>query len=151
MKELKDICISLDLAKRLKGKGVKQDSLFYWTGLDMEGITPSIIKGDTDTLECISAYTANELLELLPIVINEKGKIKIPMNIRRNTEKHYIDYSTTFRTALAVPMQLQDDRVEIYAEIKEKKYIPAIVESKKFADALGLMLEYLIDNKLIEV
>ena len=60
---LSDQVVSLDLAKKLKDLGVKQDSLFYWTigGVVYRGEMPFWLP------ENPSAFTASELGELLPL------------------------------------------------------------------------------------
>jgi len=118
--ELTDITTSLKISKRLKEKGLKQDSLFYWTGIDIDGVKPSIVMGYVETLDCYSAHTAEEWLELLP------------------------EYILIDNTAYYLFMNLHK---EFHVEYKCNLYF----EDKKFADALGLMWEYLTDNKLMEV
>jgi hypothetical protein len=82
---------SLELARRLKELGVKQESFFYWMDGELCCNSPAkniwinddkIIEFDSpfeDRIfpkEILSAFTASELLELLPsrITINEQLK-----------------------------------------------------------------------------
>jgi hypothetical protein len=64
----KQVC-SLDLAKRLKELGVKQESLFYWEGLqvDVEKMRWRINKANKNHNSAkYSAFTIAELGEMLP-------------------------------------------------------------------------------------
>lgn len=68
MKLESQVC-SLDLAKRLKELGVKQESCFFWSKYN--AIEDWELKGciDTHALENISAFTVAELGEMLPYQI----------------------------------------------------------------------------------
>jgi hypothetical protein len=77
MKLVEQVC-SLELAKRLKELGVKQESYFYWTTLEyyvhipgvQEGPTPCVMPGfEVDGRNKLSAFTVAELGEILPITI----------------------------------------------------------------------------------
>lgn len=68
MTPLSQHCTSLDLSKRLKAAGVRQESLFWWWYPDTK---PQLRYGsvrikDYPTNTPISAFTALELIELLP-------------------------------------------------------------------------------------
>lgn len=69
---LKDICVSLDLAKQLKEAGYKQDSLFLWEiGLDNKPyLVKSYSANEADMSRLFSAPTASEIGERLPIELN---------------------------------------------------------------------------------
>jgi hypothetical protein len=67
--KLEDQVCSLELAKRLKELGVKQESLYYWWELSGSGFLP--LHDDRDELPCgdkkiCSAFTVAELGEMLP-------------------------------------------------------------------------------------
>lgn len=66
---------NLELSKRLKELGVRQESLFWWEHPDMEwGHTDWIVKyGDSNPVYKISAFTVAELLFLL-----DKAETTIP-------------------------------------------------------------------------
>lgn len=58
---------SLELSKKLKELGVKQESLFCWTNnIDLEFL-PSDSRNNK---VCIAAFTTSELGEMLPAMIN---------------------------------------------------------------------------------
>lgn len=112
-------CISLDLAKRLKELGVKQESYFWWHWLDRQKPT---IRMWTDDFLCsprhgyVSAYTSGELGEMLPM---DTATRKVAQNM--DSYCWAIDY--------------------------EARTFTGDTE----AEARGLMLEYLINNKLHNV
>jgi hypothetical protein len=66
---------SLELAKRLKELGVKQDSLFYWhTGIVPQGlVTKEWVSERNVSASTYSAFTVAELGELLPRKITKGG------------------------------------------------------------------------------
>ena len=77
--KLEDQVCSLELAKKLKELGVKQESLFYWFDSDLLDIHKEIIKvhfnvpfkkrlqaSQTSYCRYVSTFTASELGELLP-------------------------------------------------------------------------------------
>jgi hypothetical protein len=68
--ELEKQVVSLELAKRLKELGVKQESQFFWsyndTGFAVE--YRAFVKNRNGAeLECYSAFTVAELGEMLPV------------------------------------------------------------------------------------
>lgn len=69
--ELEDQVCSLDLSKKLKALGVKQESLFYWSDNSYgDAILWAPSLNDTEPLAGdVSAFTAAELGEMLPAVI----------------------------------------------------------------------------------
>lgn len=76
---LDQICCSLPLARRLHELKVKQESVFYWRDYMQDGIESELIyapssypMGVITIYKYYSAYTAAELLELLPDKIGEK-------------------------------------------------------------------------------
>lgn len=124
---------SLDLAKRLKELGVKQESYFeYYKGIGggmylgdtAESMNNAIFLGNTTApqFERYSAFTVAELGELLPddyIVIKEKDKWEAWKLLRPNYELETLH-----------PLQ---------------------IELENEADARAEMLIYLLENKLISV
>lgn len=80
MKLENQVC-SLELSKRLKELGVKQESYFWWA----EDITDSwIVHGDDYRIRaglCYSAFTVAELGEMLPFCVRVNGdfyEIELP-------------------------------------------------------------------------
>ncbi len=69
--------VSLDLSRKLKELGVKQESLFYWSNVDTP--CPAIILG-TETHRSgdflISAFTVAELGEILNVMVQSYRSFK---------------------------------------------------------------------------
>lgn len=134
--KLEDQVVSLELAKRLKALGVKQESLFYWgekrnplvsefpwglisrfeIGAGIDQALSAIYKG-----EGISAFTVAELGEMLP------AWVKIQVYRRGNLWKII--------------------RLSSVVKIGEPN---EIYEAKTEADARARMLIYLLENNLVE-
>ena len=76
-------CVSLELAKKLKELGVKQESLFYWATWWEQGYRiltkESLIQNGsrTDALAVYAAFTVAEMGEMLPIYNQSWKDIKI--------------------------------------------------------------------------
>jgi hypothetical protein len=76
--KLEDQVVSLELAKKLKELGVKQESLFWWNEFDLkdwekeQGVEPWSLDYQTHNIpayQSFSAYTVAELGEMLPVRI----------------------------------------------------------------------------------
>ncbi len=135
----------LELSKKLKELGVKQESLFRWCLRVPSGTTPDeqrkdginyLIANDERIaaskmyLPEYAAFTAAELGEMLPTVI-EQGVGGTDGLLR---------CSKLLQGAWSV----------VYEETNGDEYVPA-VEADNEADARAKMLIYLIENKLIAV
>jgi hypothetical protein len=124
--------VSLDLAKRLKEWGVKQESLVYWC--DIPIITPPQYELEIRPFpdkRAYSAFTVAELGEMLPPTIkHEQRRLGL-------TSIAYSDgWEVGYQTADGKWATPGDDLVKF-----------ATTE----ADARAQMLIYLIENKLIAV
>jgi hypothetical protein len=122
--KLENQCVSLEIAKRLKELGVKQDSYFHWRRkynkrikgkftLNIGTLQPLL--GDKHL--AYSAYTVAELGELLPDMI---------MVFRDEFKRWRCDYKSA-----------QKDR-------------DALIMEDTMADALGEMLIHLIGKGLVK-
>ena len=127
---------SLELSKRLQELGVKQESIWYWTPEYMKGIMdggyflatkPSPHLGSDR--EQYSAYTASELLELLPPLITIKPNKKLKLTIT----KSLLTKGVCVR----------------YREQKKKGKLINIYDMD-LSNSLAKMRIYLIENKLLE-
>lgn len=129
-------CISLEIAKRLKELGVKQDSLFYYLNIDGEGIyyiyyddyLPEDYEYEGDP---ISAFTASELLELLPKYIKQG-----------NFEFYYTQ----------MPSKHLDEWIIFYRNsfVSWNNFDGEDQSDKSIANCMGKMLIYLIEKGLIK-
>ncbi len=126
--KLENQVVSLELSKKLKELGVKQDSLFYWVGMSIRkgkdvkvGFAlwskkelDKLIKELGQTQEAIiSAFTVAELGEMLPEEVTSNSK--------------RLSYPHRFFNFKSLPFKMPN------------------IE----ADARAKMLIYLIENKLI--
>lgn len=131
--KLSDQVCSLELAKRLKELGVKQESLFYWFESLFKGKESFIRQGDTSyrdgyELAC-SAFTVAELGKLLPDKISPENQFDCYILF---TMKNTSDGEWVVRYAITSTI-----------------YCAIVADTE--ADARAKMLIYLIENKLIEV
>lgn len=136
---------SLELSKRLKELGVKQESLFCWTtNLDLEFLPTNIRNNDI----CIAAFTAAELGEILPnritvpdaepfdnfvITINKFYNVNEDRSLTNN---YILNYSCDSTSASGIDAWMS------------RKLIKNIFDPN-LANAMARMLIFLIENKLI--
>lgn len=139
---IKAQCCSLKLAIKLKDLGVKQDSLFwhietpYMYHPQSDGTTVTQYKWvignpfalNADMKNCYSAFTASELLELLPKFIGEYFIVVLP-GLQKYWNIKYVDSEYTPR----------------------RVYPYVYCTHKNLCNALAIMLIHLIENKLIEM
>jgi hypothetical protein len=131
--KLEDQVCSLDLAKRLKELGVKQESFAFWR--DLEGHQMLLYCPDCSgkISSDYAAFTVAELGEMLPLRIDARSK--------KDGRKHvayYLDYQ-------AGGFLLR------YSYHLDTRQVLAGVSADTEADARAKMLIYLIENKLITV
>ena len=127
MTQEQQVC-SLELAKKLKELGVKQESLFYWIKFgDIFEIHQTFSNLFNKGLEQYSAFTVAELGEMLP-----------------KTTKY-------FRSQVTGDVMEGRGSWPYYAELwrPEGKTITENADTE--ADARAKMLVYLIENKLLEI
>jgi hypothetical protein len=117
MKLENQVC-NLELSKELKKLGIKQESLFYW---DMKCLCP---KNDITGKIIYSAFTASELLELLPGYLGCWLDVMKVKNFNDKSWKYYIRYF--------------DSNIIMYP-------------TENVCEALAKMLIYLIKNKILEI
>lgn len=128
MKLEEQVC-SLELSKKLKELGVKQESYFRWlidevTNYSFVSSPNDIVNSQIKYNEKYSAFTAPELLEILPYDISTY---------------FYINKGKSF------------GEIEITYYIKY--FPPRIIGNpdKNLCNACAKMLIYLIENKLMEI
>ena len=118
--------VNLELSKRLKELGVKQESLFYygiWKGDTVPVYRNQLLLDGVKLSECISAFTVAELGEMLP-------KIAIP-------DTNYYGSKTG------------DGRWEVGYVFMDGSGIWHLEVEATEADARANMLIYLVENKLV--
>ena len=142
MKLEKQIC-NLELAKKLKELGLKQNSLWYWisigilnnkhVGWRLELSHNCNCEEPLIAQEYYSAYTVAELGELLPFKI----------------------YSCTLPNPFELKINKLENKWEVYylayesSELNNTDLCPTI-SAETEADALAKMLIYLLENKLLD-
>jgi hypothetical protein len=137
MKLEQQVC-SLDLAKRLKESGVKQESCFYWwrrtensEWLILHYNSLDIPNRERKYQEFTSAFTVAELGELLPLNVMPESHRKITYSNGYWLECHKENsqWNVSYRTGR---------RIELCFKVSDTE-----------ADARAQMLCYLLENKLI--
>jgi hypothetical protein len=137
--KLEDIVTSLELSKKLKELGVKQESFLYWVKLkhdfDLFFYQESVF--DIPQGESCSAYTAAELFNLLPrFIYSQHAHAKFFLEISKDA---------------ASGADGRDARVKYYSSDCDDYLYDAIFVDENFANALAKMLIYLIENNLIKL
>lgn len=129
--------VSLELAKRLKELGVKQESLFYWSYYDdgNERNSPQIAFVDNCNLsfmeDLVSAFTVAELGEMLPSNLNNTLEFELMEN------------------GLWLSCDKSGDGEWIIGYGEDGVNLFEILYANTEADARAKMLIYLLENKLI--
>lgn len=124
---IEDHVTNLELSKKLKELGVKQESLFAWISENEVEFLPFDIRNIN---VCISAFFASELLEFLPDLENGRS----------------------LRYGAEYPSAREECGGKYYSvcdavDYPHDKYF----YSNNFADCLAMMLIHLIENKIIEI
>jgi len=121
-----DIVVSLELAKKLKEAGVNSHSLFYWRIWDDKSVD-LVMEHEDDfdysgvgrkVIEKIPAYTATELMGMLPSLIREG--LRYTLCVYKPHDRYIVDYERLS----------EDYEIETLCEF----------EGRKLADALAEML-----------
>lgn len=132
---------SLEISKRLKELGVKQESLFYWSRVNYDKVLWEILRDGgyiskigEEEVPHFSAFTVAELGEMLPCEITPPDV----MGEKQKTRNVQFDF--------------WEEQVNDFYQIKRVYRVS--VGSIQFkadteADARGKMLIYLLENKLI--
>ena len=139
--EVKDQICSLELSKRLKECGVKQESIFLWSERPwkmrdiniIDEIRPYLTLNPSNfpdkSIAEYSAFTVSELGNILPSSINEWGL-----------------------TIHATSCVVQDKILNLwhiqYADDCQEKALMSCVSDLNLSNAMAKMLIYLLENKL---
>jgi len=128
---------SLELSRKLKELGVKQESFWYWKSRSYLGVVRSILVEGIPELKdragFFSAFTVAELGEMLPDNLVSSGM---------NDGKWFCVYG---------PRENGDDMPDSIWEDKEKyEFGYMTIGDKTEANARAKMLCYLIENNLLK-
>lgn len=136
MKLEEQVC-SLELSKRLKELGVKQESLFWWVVDRYDGNTyvldyigscglcSSAFNGNYEGKE-ISAFTVAELLELLPYCVDGDNGSKAYLDVYKTISDYQVAYSELEVKCTLGPVNdknLADCLAELLIKVKENENI----------------------------
>lgn len=133
--ELSKQVVSLELAKKLKTLGVKQESLFYWEKIDWEGKQANLrYKRETSVHDgwLISAFTVAELGEMLPDYLWLKKQCFL-LRVYKYKKGVWEYTYTGHKPENAVDATIQPQSADTESDARAK------------------MLVYLIKNKLMEM
>lgn len=122
--KLSDQVCSLELAKRLKELGVKQESHFYWSQL---GQLLNPIDGNKNLNVLCSAFNVVELGEMLPQLLPIKK------------HEHHFGRLTLWRV---------NDNWQLAYNLESKQFFEIDSWDKSMANAFAKMLIHLIENKI---
>lgn len=144
--KLEQQVVSLELARKFKELGVKQESVCYWRQFQLDSEFDNQIIWDVDTemsyrstisnvLQSIAAYTVAELGEMLPA----KLELTTPP----------MPFPKTEQTTLMFGRYGSDGYWEVTYVGVESENIYAEQKAATEADARAKMLIYLLENNLI--
>lgn len=120
--ELEDQVVSLELAKKLKEAGVKQESYFVWAKLGEMPEKWNVQRKDTQYPDEYAAFTVAELGEMLPAFIRRHDQKMCELWLKREQSRWLISY---------------------------RGYVTLKIQASE-ADARADMLLYLIENGLVK-
>ena len=131
MKLEKQVC-NLELSKKLKELGVKQESLWYWQ-LNKDGWILVLAEQIVEENDCVSAFTLAELGEMLPAHPTRESKITGSEEGAKWFAMKYDDEVNKDNS----------QKIEYVCEFGNNKF-----RDRNEANARAKMLIYLIENKL---
>ena len=152
--KLEEQVTSLELSKKLKELGIKQNSLFWWSRehqKDLHKITFSYSVFETaDPEPHISAFTVAELGEMLPKTIKfpKAGDKRSWQDVSHLSKKEIEEMRYVGLLSISKPTDwtvLYQGYIILGSDIK------ADTHDKTMANAMAKMLIYLIENKLIKI
>lgn len=154
---LNDQVCSLELAKRLKELGIKQESLFFWSKLSIQTEYKLELRRHMQTQELIladctdyiSAFTVSELGELLPNKILIEANAPFDCFAIYITKFNSVDEKSIITNNYIVNYECDSTPAEgIDAWLRRK--LTSNFYDKNLADAMAKMLIHLLENGLIK-
>ena len=132
--KLEQQVVSLELAKRLKELGVKQESYWYWYNGKGFELQPTLVHPSNPYKKVASAFSVAELGEMLPMHHNYGAPQSGKCNAGDQYCADYVHWYNLWHKQ---------------AEYKRYRLPSNEFVSNTEADARAKMLIYLIENKLI--
>jgi hypothetical protein len=137
--QLEQQVVSLELAKKLKELGVKQESLWSWWVATDRDDTPALNRSSQKDCPTCGHPRAPYFEEIAAFTVAELGEILPP---------HWM---TTKGTKGIKLLWWKESPEPYYQETRHVKKMDAGVNDASEADARAKMLIYLIENKLIDL
>lgn len=168
--KLEDQICSLELSKKLKELGIKQESLFYYQNepynngeddvvvkIKNESINNLLNSYDiNDNHELYSAFTPSELLEILPKVVNINSAFSYRFNMTQSLYVENADHVKIIKNFIInyvndciSPNVKKEDGIYKWPTVYMNLMHHNIFDSN-LANACAKMLIYLIENKLYD-
>ena len=154
--ELSEQVVSLELGKRLKSLGVKQDSLFYW--VDAYTVIPHLeYMPNYMFSDRLSAFTVAELLSILPI------------RVTLTEGEPYNSFTFFMKKSFIVKGEYNPEKIELTehylvnyecdstacsghdAWIRRMLISNCVIAEENPANALAEVLIYLLENEIMEL
>lgn len=142
--------LSLELSKRLNELGIKQKTLFTWQiGADEKPVLNISFMGEINSID-YSAFTAGELLQILPYHILSKEPEPF------NSYRLYISGSVIVKNPECIDpvrthiVTYRNDTYDMSKSICENEKFLYRFYDENSANALGKMLIFLYENGLLQ-
>ena len=171
--KLEDQVCGLELAKKLKELGVKQESIFAWAEVNQGGNNwkYQVVQSDFQAdCEYISAFTVAELGEMLPLYLKRDANSGLPFSVVQSDFQADCEYISAFTVAELgemLPLYLKRDAnsglpfsvercgLQTYKTYDGKGWVVCYDflsrSGRTEANARAKMLIYLLENKLINL
>lgn len=156
---LEDQVTSLELSKKLLTIGVKQNSLFYWdcfseyyghTSSNQNKVTYGKNVYIPNTHEFYSAFTGDELLNILPQYIDTKNNE--PFNgFIFNMRMVSIFIGEELTRVYSINYHCDTIQLETESPFFANKLFRKNIYDANFSNALAKTIIYLVENKLMEI
>lgn len=158
--KLEDQVTSIELSKRLKELGVKQESIFVWewfndTFYGVKYFPFVVVPSQFNGYKTYSAFTVAELIEMLPAWIDTKldeefNNLYLEI-IKRKTL--YIQYIARYICYSIPSEEIDNPYFKVLSTLKsyDEKLVELKFYDEKLADCLAKMLICLLENKLLEL
>lgn len=153
---------SLEHSKRLKELGVHIKSLFWWRRwIPVKGSTYktpewslSLYQGNSVDYEFLPAFTASELMELLPnrITVTENEPFNsFRLNIMKSIHVKNMDDPINLNISDLYIVNYECDSTECFGEDAWlRRNMTNNIADEKITDCLAKMMIYIIENKLMK-
>lgn len=126
--ELEKQVVNLEIAKRMKELGFKQESLFWWKDGQLE-FSDGILPECDPAIEIYSAFTLSEMGKFLPMSVDDRN-MDFNLRVRRYSDhllkfKKYWSYAYTrgfIKLFDAIADNEVDARAKLIIELLDRNY-----------------------------